>query len=125
VKLRIPALEKSAIFTRNGYGKEIIMKYLDVFSGFGVVLGWALMNASFITYALFWRIDNEPGVKGSAEMLAVAIGLACIGLLLFVGGNSVLLKLRAKNTLLLTWLLVIVITILSCLISPLWLVLMV
>lgn len=101
------------------------MKPLDIFSGLGVLAGWVLMNISFITYALFWRIDNEPGVKGSPEMLAVAIGLACLGVFLFVGGSGFLLKRRAKNALLATLLLVFVVGLLFCACSPLWLVLMV
>lgn len=101
------------------------MKPLDIFSGLGVLAGWVLMNISFITYALFWRVDNEPGVKGSPEMLAVAIGLACLGVFLVVGGGGLMLKRRAKNALLATLLLAFVIGLLFCGCSPLWLVLMV
>ena len=104
---------------------EFAMLALKIFSGFGAVVGWVLMLASAATYMLFWRVDNEPGVKGPPEMLITAIAMACMGAVLFFGGNGLLLYRRDKKALLLTWLFVLLVGLLACLLSPLLLALMV
>ena len=104
---------------------EFAMLAIKILNGFATVLGWVLMLASAATYMLFWRVDNEPGVKGSPEMLIAAIAMACVGAVLFFGGNGLLLYRRDKKALLLAWLFVLLVGSLACLLSPLLLALMV
>lgn len=114
-------IEESGPVKRMGFA----MFALKILNGFATVLGWALMLASLATYMLFWRVDNEPGVKGSPEMLFAAIAMACIGVVLFFGGNGLLLYWRDKKASLLTWLFILLVGLLACLLSPLLLALMV
>jgi hypothetical protein len=101
------------------------MIVLKIFCGLGAVLGWVSMLLSVATYMLFWRVDNEPGVTGSPEMLYAAIAMGCFGPILFFAGNGLLIYWREKNILLITWLFIFLAAMLACLLSPLLLILMV
>lgn len=101
------------------------MKPLNLLVGLGVLAGWVMMNIAFITYALFWRMDNEPGYTGPVWMLALALAMAGLGILLFIVGHIFLLAKRARNEFILTWLAVLVVGICFCGLSPFWLILMV
>lgn len=101
------------------------MKIAKITGSLGAVIGWGLLLAALATYLLFWRIDNEPGVKGPPEMFAAVIGLTCLGVLLFAGGNGFLLYSRAKRSLALTWLFLALETGAACLLSPMILILLV
>jgi hypothetical protein len=104
--------------------RAILMKIAKVLSGVSVVAGWGMLLSSVATYLLYWRIENEPA-KGPPEMLAAIIGLVCLGVILFVGGNALLLYWRAKRPLALTWIFVVLETAAACLLSPLLLVFLV
>jgi len=94
-------------------------------SAASVVLGWILKIAALSTYLLFWRVDNEPGVKSPTSMLITAICLGGLGIVFFAGGNLALILDRAKTAAIIAWILVILITALACLMSPALLVLLV
>jgi len=101
------------------------MKPLEIFSGISVLAGWVLLNIALIIMALFMRMDLEPGYTGPEEMFLAAIGLTCLGALLFIAGNILLLVQQAYKPLLITWLLIVIVGLCFCAISPLWLILMV
>ncbi|MFZ6029809.1 MAG: hypothetical protein ACOYYS_19010 [Chloroflexota bacterium] len=96
------------------------MKLQNIFGAAGVGCGWALILLSLATGLLFWRIDNEPGVQGAPEMLALALGMACAGVLLFAGSNFFLLAVGTKTALLAAWGLVVLVSLLAYGILP-WL----
>jgi hypothetical protein len=91
----------------------------------GVFIGAIFQVAGVVTYLLFWRIDNEPGVAGDPLMFAAAVGLVLFGLLLFFGGIAGLIVNRAKAAALVAVLLVAAVAFCACAISPMVLILMV
>jgi hypothetical protein len=101
------------------------MKPVEIFSGLGTLAGWVILNIALITMALFLRMDLEPGYSGPDEMFLAAIGLTCLGGLLFIAGNILLLVKQGYKALAITWLLIVVVGLCFCAISPLWLILMV
>ena len=94
------------------------MSIRNLFSAASVVMGWIFQIVAVGIYLLYWRVENEPGVKGDPLWLATALCLGGLGLLLFGGGNLSLFLARAKNAALVAWILVIAIALLACLASP-------
>jgi hypothetical protein len=101
------------------------MQLRNIICAASVVLGWILEIAALSTYLLFSRVDSEPGAKSPTEMLITAICLGGLGIVLFCGGNLVLFLTRAKKAAIVAWILVALIAVLACLMSPLLLVFLV
>ncbi len=104
------------------------MRKLEVVTIIGVAAGWWLLLFSVAALMMFWRVDNEPGVAAeiARPYLIAALVSFFSGGPLFVGSNLyLLLATQTKTALLIAWAVVIGITAMACLFSPLLLILMV
>ncbi len=71
------------------------MKTKEILFSLLMAGGWAAMLCSIVFYALFWRVDNEPGAKDVPALLWTAVSLCSLGGLTFLGSQIYLLVNRA------------------------------
>jgi hypothetical protein len=95
-----------------------------ILASFILVLGWLLIIMAFPSYALFWRVDNEPGAAKIPELLWTAICFLSSGGLLFLSANIYLIIQRSK-AIFVAWGLCLVAGIVACGLSPILLIFMV
>ncbi|MGB7876510.1 MAG: hypothetical protein WBL25_19180 [Anaerolineales bacterium] len=79
------------------------MKFKEIISGFLLAGGWGSMLLSVAFYALFWRVDNEPGAKDIPGLLWAAISFCSLGGLAFLGRHIYLIKQKAWTLLFISW----------------------
>lgn len=101
------------------------MKPKEILSGFVVAGGWGSMLLSIVFYALFWRVDNEPGAKDVPALLWAAISFCSLGGLALLGGNIYLFAKKAWLALLITWAVCVALLVGAISLSPILLLLMV
>lgn len=101
------------------------MKLKDILIGFVMAGGWLSMLLSIVFYALFWRVDNEPGAKDVPALWWAAISFCSLGGLTFIGSQVYLLIQKAWIVLLIAWVVCIALLIGAISLSPILLLLMV
>ena len=101
------------------------MKIKEIIGALTLSGGWASMLFSVALYALFWRVDNEPGAKDFPALWWGALSFCSLGGLAFLAGNMYLLIKKAWVALAVAWVLCIVILFGAISLSPILLLLMV
>ena len=83
------------------------------------------MLYSIVFYALFWRVDNEPGAKDVPALWWAAVSFCLLGGLAFIGSQVYLLIQKAWIVLVIAWVVCIALLIGAISLSPILLLLMV
>jgi len=101
------------------------MKTKDVLISLLVPGGWGSMLFSIVFYALFWRVDNEPGAKDVPALWWAALSFCSLGGLAFLGGHIYLIVQKVWTLILIVWVVCIALLVGAISLSPILLLLMV
>ncbi len=75
----------------------------DILAAVTLAGGWLSILISGFVYALFWRVDNEPGYRGSSSLGLVAFSFCSLGGLAFLGGHIRLIIKKTWALIFITW----------------------
>ncbi len=97
----------------------------DVLGGGILAGGWLSILISGVFYALFWRVDNEPGAKDIPSLLWTAISFCSLGGLAILGSHIYLIIKKAWVVILIAWAVCVALLIGAISLSPILLLFMV